>query len=205
MSTVPPVPPSENDPDRIPPADVPPADAPIDEPAAPYTPPAQPYAPPPVAPSTGGAVPGTLPGSTPPAQPAEPYGQPNQPYGQPAQPYGQPAQPYVQQPYGAGAPVAKSPVLSIISMVTGIIGLLGFWVVFFPFVGGILQLFFPAAAVVLGFMGRQKEPQARGFWLTGLITGFVGLAIGLLSIILWAVFFATVGQFDNGNFNNPNF
>jgi hypothetical protein len=206
MSTVPPVPPSENDPDRVPP--VPPADAP-EQPSAPYTPPAEPYAAPPAEPSTGGAIPGTLPGSTQPAQPTQPYGQPNQPYAQPAQPYGQPnqpygqtAQPYAQQPYGTGAPVAKSPVLSIISMISGIVGLLGFWVVFIPFVGGILQLFFPAAAVVLGFLGKQKEPQAKGFWLTGLITGFVGLAIGLLSIILWAIAFAAI---ESQNFNNPNF
>ena len=39
-----------------------------------------------------------------------------------------------------------------------------------------------AAAVVLGFLGRSKEPQAKGMWLTGIITGFV--AVGL-AIIVW--------------------
>jgi multisubunit Na+/H+ antiporter MnhB subunit len=65
-------------------------------------------------------------------------------------------------------------------------------VVFIPIVGGIMQLLIPAAAVVLGFLGRKKEPAAKGMWLTGMILGFVGIAIGLLSIILWSVAFASV-------------
>jgi len=67
----------------------------------------------------------------------------------------------------------------------------GFAVVWIPFVGGILQLFIPAAAVVLGFIGRRKEPAAKGMWLTGLILGFVGIGMALLSLILWGVFFAS--------------
>ncbi|TQL48892.1 hypothetical protein FB562_1999 [Homoserinimonas aerilata] len=90
----------------------------------------------------------------------------------------------------AGAP-AKAPVLSIISLVAGIIGFLGGAIVILPFIGSVLQLFFPAAAVVLGFLGKKKEPQAaKGLWLTGIILGFVGLAIALLGFILWGVAFA---------------
>jgi hypothetical protein len=83
-------------------------------------------------------------------------------------------------------------VFSLISLIAGIVGLIGFFVVFIPFVGGIMQLFIPAAAVVLGFIGRSKEPAAKGMWLTGIILGFVGIAIGLLSIVLWSVAFATL-------------
>lgn len=91
----------------------------------------------------------------------------------------------------AGAP-AKAPVLSIISLVAGILGFLGGAIVFIPFIGSVLQLFIPAAAVVLGFLGKSKEPQAaKGLWLTGIILGFVGLAIALLGFILWGVVFAT--------------
>lgn len=66
------------------------------------------------------------------------------------------------------APAAPSKTLSIISMVAGIVGILssGFF--------GLAAI----AAVVLGFMGKKREGEpAKGFWLTGIITGFVGIAI----------------------------
>jgi hypothetical protein len=187
MSTVPPVPPSENDPDRVPP--VPPADTP-EQPSAPYTPPAEPYAAPPAEPSTGGAIPGTLPGSTSPAQPTQPYGQPNQPYApQPNQPYGQPNQPYGQPAYNQpgygqpayGAPAASRPqTLSIVSMVAGIAGIIFTWV---PILGFLASV----AAVITGHMGQSREPQAKPFWLTGIITGYIGIAMGLLFTFLLLV------------------
>jgi len=44
---------------------------------------------------------------------------------------------------------------------------------------------------VLGFIGRRKEPAAKGMWLTGIILGFVGIAMALLSVIFWSIAFAT--------------
>jgi len=70
-------------------------------------------------------------------------------------------------------------------MVLGIAGL-----VLAPLWGGGIP--FSIAAVVLGFMGRNREPAARGFWLTALITGFVGIAIGLVTVILFIVFFGAL-------------
>jgi len=67
----------------------------------------------------------------------------------------------------------------------------GFAVVWIPIVGGIMQLIIPAGAVVLGFIGRRKEPAAKGMWLTGIILGFVGIAMALLSVIFWSIAFAT--------------
>lgn len=190
MSNVPPppaAPSGDNDPaDTVPPAPaVPPASAPTPPPAQPYaapaatptepprapqqpqyTPPAQPYSAPPV----GGAVPGTLPGAT----------QPNQPYGQPG--YGQP-------PYGAPA-AAKPQTLSIVSMVTGIAGLLFTWV---PILGFLASV----AAVVTGHMAQSREPQAKPFWLTGLITGYVGIAMGLLFTVLTIFLFSAPFWFVN--------
>ncbi|WP_157157142.1 MULTISPECIES: DUF4190 domain-containing protein [unclassified Diaminobutyricimonas] len=197
MSTVPPVPPSENDPDRVPP--VPPADTPAEQPSAPYTPPADPYAVPPAAPSTGGAVPGTLPGSTPPAQPTQPYGQPNQPYGQqPNQPYGQPNQPYGQPAYGQpayGAPGATRPqTLSVVSMITGIAGIIFTWVPILGFLSSV-------AAVITGHMAQNREPHAKPFWLTGIITGYIGIAFGLLFTFLILVLpFLVLGSIPNSSF-----
>jgi hypothetical protein len=104
------------------------------------------------------------------------------------------ANPYA-APAAAAAPAAtggKSPVLSIISLVAGIIGIVGFAIVFIPFIGGVLQLFIPAAAVVLGFLGKAKEPFApKGLWLTGVILGFVGIGIALLSLLLWTLAFSS--------------
>ncbi|WP_173923601.1 hypothetical protein [Agromyces sp. Marseille-P2726] len=77
-------------------------------------------------------------------------------------------------------------------MIAGIVGLVGFFVVFIPIVGGVMQLIIPAAAVVLGFIGRKREPAAKGMWLTGIILGFVGLAIAVLSIIFWSIAFANI-------------
>ena len=114
----------------------------------------------------------------------QPYGQQpgqpgQQPYGQPA--YGQPAPGYA-QPYGQ--PAAKSPILSILSLVGGIVGIV------LNLAWGIGFLF-GIAAVVLGFIGKNKEPQARGFWLTGIILGFVSIAIAIIYWIFLAIIFAS--------------
>jgi hypothetical protein len=79
-------------------------------------------------------------------------------------------------PYAATAPAAYEPGvyataagpaqgLSIASMVTGIVSvLLSFvWLGFLPAV----------AAVVLGHIAQKRQPYAKPFWLTGLITGYV--------------------------------
>lgn len=150
---------------------------------------------------------GAVPGFPPPPAPGQPgypapgqpgaYGAPN-PYAPPTRPgataypnpgpaQGQPG-PYPGQPGQYPGPPAKQPVLSIISMVAGILGIVGFPVVFWiPVIGGVLGLFIPAAAVVLGFLGKSREPRAKGFWLTGIITGFVGLLLAVLDIIAWIV------------------
>jgi hypothetical protein len=118
-------------------------------------------------------------------------------YGAGQDPYGQ--SPYVQTPYAGGAPAQKPAVLSIISLVLGILGIVGAFVVVLPIFGSIMQLFIPAGAVVLGFLGKAKEPWApKGLWLTGIILGFVGLAIAIISLILWIVAIASYGSFSTG-------
>lgn len=183
-----PVPPAEGQP-AVPPAApgaVPPPPGPS---AAPVPPPAQPgYGQQPPPPGYGQQPPAQQPygqqpyGQQPPAQ--QPYGQ--QPYGQAA--YGQPAPGYA-QPYGE--PAAKSPILSILSLVGGIVGIV------LNLAWGIGFLF-GIAAIVLGFIGRRKEPQARGFWLTGIILGFVSVAIAIIFWIVLGVFFASLSS----NLNN---
>jgi len=79
---------------------------------------------------------------------------------------------------------APTPSLSIISMILGILGLV------IGFVGG--GLLFSVGGVVLGHLGQRKEPVARGFWLTGLITGYIGILINVIVIIIWIVVLASL-------------
>lgn len=75
----------------------------------------------------------------------------------------------------APAPAGPPKTLSIISMIAGILGIVTFgW-------AGIFSI----AAVILGFMGKSKEPAAKGFWLTGIITGFVGILFAIINIVIW--------------------
>lgn len=102
--------------------------------------------------------------------------------------------------YGSAAPYSATPAagatgdkktLSIISMIAGIVGLLG------SFTG--FGLIASVAAVILGHLGQRREKVAgRGFWLTGLITGYVGIAIALIVIVLAIIGFAILA-------NDPTF
>jgi hypothetical protein len=97
-------------------------------------------------------------------------------------------------PYAPSGTPTKTPVLSLISLIAGIVGLLGAWIVVIPVVGSILGLFIPAAAVVLGVLGRKREPYAsKGLWLTGIILGIVALAIAVIALIFWIIAFAAAG------------
>jgi ABC-type branched-subunit amino acid transport system permease subunit len=58
-------------------------------------------------------------------------------------------------------------------------------------VGGILGVvslgwgvIFGIAGIVLGFIGKRREPNAKGFWLTGIILGFVSVGLILLWILI---------------------
>lgn len=140
---------------------------------------------------------GAVPPVPPPASPVTPPPAPPVAPPPPAGGYAAPA-----PAYATTGALAPKKTLSLIGMIAGIVGLLGFWVVFIPIVGSILQLFIPAAALVLGILGRKREGlPARGFWLTAIITGIVGLIIAVIALIGWIVIIA-VGN-ANGAFN-PN-
>jgi len=124
------------------------------------------------------------------------YGQPA--YGQPA--YGQPA--YGQSPYPGQTPGAQGAPgtngLAVAAMVTGIVSiLLGFCCGALGVPGGI-------AAVVMGFIARQRVAQSNGaqtgagMALAGIITG--GVAI-VLSIGLFVLALA-LGSFDYSGTSN---
>ena len=108
----------------------------------------------------------------PPVTPQNPYQNhaPHAPQANPqAGPYAQ-QQPMYQQPMNHTSMAGGSNVLGIISMVAGILGLVTSGMLFLP------QL----AAIVCGHLSLRREKPFRGFAIAGLITGYVGLAIGFL-------------------------
>ena len=57
-------------------------------------------------------------------------------------------------------------------MILGIVGVLGalIWIGLLPAI----------AAVITGHMAVKRQPWAKPFWLTGIITGYVGIAITVI-------------------------
>lgn len=92
-------------------------------------------------------------------------------------------------PYSApGAPAAKSPVLSIISLIAGILGLLG------SFTGW--TLLFSLGGIILGHLGQKKEPNGKGMWITGLITGYLGALLNVVFLIAQIALIAALGAYS---------
>ena len=108
-------------------------------------------------------------------QPTQPQYDAQQPYGT-HQPYGtQPGSPY---PY-AYAPEPRTNVLAIISLVSA--------------------FFVSLAAVITGHIAlaqiKRTGENGRGLALAGLIIGYVGIAAGVLFVIIWfALFFSLMGH-----------
>ena len=109
--------------------------------------------------------------SIPPPEPAGSVPVPN--------PYAQPAPQTAQNPYapqgGIGYPTAPPRGLSITSMVLGIVSVVGFFLG-----GGLLSI----GAVIFGHIALRKEPAGRGMAIAGLVTGYVGLGVGILLFLL---------------------
>jgi hypothetical protein len=130
------------------------------------------------------------------------HDQPNIPPAPPAPSYsaaaGAPgASPYT-TPYGQGpAGVPEKKPLSITSMALGIASAaLSFLIVLW-----FLAIPLGIAAIVLAVLGKKKERDAKGFWLTGLITGIVGIALSLLVVIIGAIALAAL---QNADFSTVN-
>jgi ABC-type amino acid transport system permease subunit len=84
-------------------------------------------------------------------------------------------------------PAAPINQLSLWSMITGIASLTVGWVIPLPF---------GVAAVILGHIGlsqvKKTGEQGRTYALTGLVTGYVSIAIGIIAIVLIVLFFGAL-------------
>ena len=112
---------------------------------------------------------------------------PEQPATPPAAPVTPPAAPAA--PAYAPAPAAgPKQGLSLTSFILGLAALVFSWALGFGLLVAI-------AAVILGFLGKSKEPQApKWMWLVGIIAGFVAIFIALLVLIFWIVALASYGS-----------
>ena len=109
-----------------------------------------------------------------------------------------PAEPPVTPPAAPATPAyAPAPAagpkqgLSLTSFILGLAGLVFSWALGFGFLVAL-------AAVILGFLGKAKEPQApKWMWLVGIITGFVAIFIALIVLIFWIIALASYGSLIN--------
>ncbi|SDS19125.1 protein of unknown function [Microterricola viridarii] len=169
----PPVPPNEPTPPVNPEFTAPEA------PAAPVTPPAPP------APAYGAPQAAPAPAyGTPPAPPAPPaYGTPAPAYGAPA--YGAPAN------YGQPGQAPKTNTFAIVSLVASVVG----------FFTGITFL----VGIIFGHISlsqiKKTGENGRGMAIAGLVIGYIGLVIGIILFIVFAVLLGIVASNPNTNFN----
>src|SRR5690242_4742869 len=97
-----------------------------------------------------------------------------------------PATPYVP---AEGQQTTRSPILSILSLVGGIISIL----LAFFFGSGLI---FGVAGIILGHLGQRREAQARGLWLTGLILSYIGAALSLLILLFTIIGFIALANYN---------
>ena len=101
---------------------------------------------------------------------------PPPPYVAPAPPAYGAAPAYATPAYATPAPPQG---LSLASLICGI--------------GGVVLSFFSVgllpslAAVITGHMAVKRQPYAKGLWLTGIITGYVGILFSVIAIAFWVV------------------
>ncbi|MEJ1086973.1 DUF4190 domain-containing protein [Microbacterium sp. Mu-80] len=112
------------------------------------------------------------------------------PYAQPQHPYAQPAAPYAP----VYTPVRPTNGSAVAALICGIVGLFisPFIVVFF------IPLAVPVAAVILGHIARSQIKRAphtggSGMALTGLILGYIPIALSALGLVLVIIGFALFG------------
>jgi hypothetical protein len=88
------------------------------------------------------------------------------------------------------AGVAAKRALSLTSFILGLAGVILFWTTWFAILVGI-------AAVVLGFIGRSREPGApKWMSLVGIIAGFVAIVLGVIILIVALAFAASISTLN---------
>jgi hypothetical protein len=97
----------------------------------------------------------------------------------------------------SNATPAKMNVLALVGMILALVGLvLSLIVGWFPGVGGYFGLF-SLAGVILSHIGMKqistRSETGRGFAITGIVTGYVGLLFAVIQIVIAIVVLVFVG------------
>lgn len=110
-------------------------------------------------------------------------------------PYAPPqGQPYPSQPYAV--PARPTNGVAVAAMVCGIVGML-----FSPAIAAfVIPIVIPIAAVILGHVAmsqlkRTPGTGGKGMAITGLILGYIPLALSLLGILILVLVTASIGAF----------
>ncbi|MDQ1544546.1 MAG: hypothetical protein QOK08_2184 [Actinomycetota bacterium] len=89
------------------------------------------------------------------------------------------------------APVGVKQTLSLVSFIVGLVAFLFGWALIFGLAAGIV-------AIILGVLGRKREPGApKWMWLVGIIAGAVG---GATSLVITIVFFVALAVAAAGGY-----
>ena len=85
-------------------------------------------------------------------------------------------------------PTTTKKTLAVVSIILGAASILLCWIL------PILWVVVAIVGVVLGFLSRSREPQARTLALVGIILSFIGIALNIGSMILGAILVAQYMQ-----------
>ena len=85
-------------------------------------------------------------------------------------------------------PTTTKKTLAVVSIILGAVSVLLCWIL------PILWVVVAIVGVVLGFLSRSREPQARTLALVGIILSFIGIALNIGSMILGAILVAQYMQ-----------
>ena len=85
-------------------------------------------------------------------------------------------------------PTTTKKTLAVVSIILGAVSILLCWIL------PILWVVVAIVGVVLGFLSRSREPQARTLALVGIILSFIGIALNIGSMILGAILVAQYMQ-----------
>ncbi len=81
--------------------------------------------------------------------------------------------------YSAGPPAEAKKTKSVVSLVLGLVSLLGG---FLPLLGAA-----GIAAVIVGVLARRSEPMGQKLALGGIITGVIGFILGVIAFVLGVI------------------
>ena len=70
--------------------------------------------------------------------------------------------------------------MAVASLILGILSIVLSWI---PVAGWIICLIMGVVAIVLGVLGRKKQPEKKGMAVAGMVMGIIGVVFSLIWVI----------------------